>query len=563
MVAEINHTNLDQEEMIELNDDLWKTIQEVSHKVNEAMQRDRMRNELKKYLHHEDVKEMCRFATDIGIRGDMLREFRFKWAREKLEEVEFYRNLGKMKEKAEEDSEEKVIKVESLPERRGKFEYKIYGLDLSGENWKEVAEKVEEVESKYVKGEAKEVVGRSKRLEDKFFGLDWEKDNFMTVLNEWAESLEARRVDWLALLERIKERSLDMYFKVAELLLTEESFRSNIRDYSKLIEEHLKVNHLEDAQRIFKKMTEAGIEPDLLTHNILIHMYCKAGDLDQAETSFNIIKKADFKLNIKGYTSMIKAYAKAGVPQRGVALTNEMERNKLKPTEEIYIELLKAYAEKGEVDGAQRIINVMLFHGMKQTLESVSLLVEAYAKAKEPEQAREAFNQMTKYGLKPDDRCTATMMKAYAMRNMLDKALDLLLTLKKDGFKPGVCTNSVFVDWLGSLQLVHEAEQLVEEIKAEGDIPLDVHVSLCVMYLKGGLEGKARESLKVLEGRKNELRGDQFERVASMLLESGFSEEAKGMYDAMEGLGFKPSQYLAMKYGAAQSYSKHRPVSTK
>ncbi|XP_020272287.1 protein NUCLEAR FUSION DEFECTIVE 5, mitochondrial-like [Asparagus officinalis] len=216
VAAEIDQSSQGTAPAVDLSEDLWKTINEVSKSVHDAMRRDRMRDELKKYLHHDDVKEMCRFAGDIGIRGDMLREFRFKWASEKLEEVEFYRNLEKIRENTsrEEEEGEKSLKVEALPERKGKIKYKIYGLDLSDDKWAEVAERVEDAEGKYLKDEAKPVVGRSKRLEDKFFGLDWKKDDLMPVLKEWAEALEAKRVDWLALLERIKEKNVDMYFKV-------------------------------------------------------------------------------------------------------------------------------------------------------------------------------------------------------------------------------------------------------------------------------------------------------------------------------------------------------------
>lgn len=36
---------------------------------------------------------MCRFVGEIGICGDLFREFRFIWVREKMEEVEFNESL--------------------------------------------------------------------------------------------------------------------------------------------------------------------------------------------------------------------------------------------------------------------------------------------------------------------------------------------------------------------------------------------------------------------------------------------------------------------------------------
>jgi hypothetical protein len=40
---------------IELSEDLWKTIWEISNSVHAAMRRDMMREELKKFLHCDEV----------------------------------------------------------------------------------------------------------------------------------------------------------------------------------------------------------------------------------------------------------------------------------------------------------------------------------------------------------------------------------------------------------------------------------------------------------------------------------------------------------------------------
>ncbi|KAM1310075.1 hypothetical protein PS2_006702 [Malus domestica] len=141
----------------DFSEDLWRTVWE-----------------------EEEVKEMCRFAGEVGIRGDMLRELRFKWAQEKMEETKFYLCLERLREgdkKAEEAGEEVEgmqgeatreevkSKVVSLPKRRGKIKYNIYGLDLSDP-----------------------------------------------------------KIDWLNLMDRLKEQNTGLYFKVAELVPDEKSF---------------------------------------------------------------------------------------------------------------------------------------------------------------------------------------------------------------------------------------------------------------------------------------------------------------------------------------------------
>ncbi|XP_074572326.1 uncharacterized protein LOC141828842 [Curcuma longa] len=570
---------------VELSEDLWKTVVEVSDSVQQAMQRDRMREDLKKYIHSEEVKEMCRFAADIGIRGPMLRELRFKWAREKLEEVKFYQSLDKMRKQAQEQEEREKralltsgsdeqhsspgaeSKVTSLPQRKGKIKFKIYGLDLSHPKWAEVAEKAAEFDEGYVPGEPREplqpVDGKSKKVENSILSLNAKRDDPAPLLEEWKELLRPRRADWLALLDRIKEKNALLYIKVAELLLNEESFEANVRDYSKLIDAYSKEDRIEDAERILKLMDERGIKRDVIVSLILLHMYSKQGNLDAAKQAFESMKSEGLKPDSKAYSSMISVYLKADLPRTAEKLVREMEAANVKPTKEMYMELLKAFAERGEIDGAQRMTTTMQLSGIQPTLESFTLLVEAYRQANDPDNARSYFDHMMNSGYKPDDRCTASMIAAYAKQNLLDKALDLLLTLEKDGFQRGIATDAVLVDWFGKLQLVEEAEATLQKITEKGDAPFEVHVSLCDMYSRAQIEAKARKHLKVLEARKELLRADQYDRIISALIAGRLLEDAKRMNERMLTQGFKLSEATATALRAAQAMPRYKTPTTR
>ncbi|KAG6506965.1 pentatricopeptide repeat-containing protein CRP1 homolog, chloroplastic-like [Zingiber officinale] len=564
---------------VELSEDLWKTVVEVSNSVQQAMQRDRMREDLKKYIHSEEVKEMCRFAADIGIRGPMLRELRFKWARDKLEEVKFYQSLDKMREQAQEQEEREKralltsgsdeqhtslakendaeSKVTSLPQRKGKIKFKIYGLDLSHPKWAEVAEKAAEIDEGYVPGEPREplqpVDGKCKKVEDSILSLNVKRDDPAPLLEEWKELLRPRRDDWLALLDRIKEKNAVLYMKVAELLLNEESFEANVRDYSKLIDAYAKEDRVEDAERLLKLMAERDIKPDVIISLILLHMYSKQGNLDAAKEAFESMKSEGFKPDSKTYSSMISVYLKANLPRTAEKLVRQMETMNVKPTKEMYMELLKAFAERGETDGAQRMTTTMQLSGIQPTLESFTLLVEAYRQANDPDNARSHFDHMMNSGYKPDDQCTASMIAAYAKQNLLDKALDLLLTLEKDGFQLGIKTYTVLVDWFGKLQLVQEAEATLQKITEKGDAPFEVHVSLCDMYSRAKIESKALRHLKVLVARKELLQADQYDRIISALIAGRLLEDAKSMHAQMQSKGYKLSEATATALRAAQS----------
>ncbi|KAL3514660.1 hypothetical protein ACH5RR_027377 [Cinchona calisaya] len=563
----------------DFSEDLWRTVWEISNVVLEDMQKAQKKEKVKTFLQSEEVKEMCRFAGEVGIRGEMLRELRFKWAREKMEEREFYQSLERLKEEEEEEEDAKeVVKSErilvggdaedgvseerpnvvSLPKRHGKLKYKIYGLDLSGPKWAEVADRIHETEEVIWPQEPKQISGKSKVVTEKILSLQTEDDPSQ-LLAEWVELLQPSRIDWIDFLDRLKERNTCLYFKIAELVLGEESFQANIRDYSKLIDAHAGENRLDDAERILKKMNENGILPDILTSTAMFHMYSKAGNLSRAEESFESLRSQGLQPDMRVYNSMIMSYVNAGQPKLGETLMREMETRDIKPTEEIYMALLKSFSQLGDVNGAQRVATSMQFAGFQPNLESYTLVVEAFAKAGEPDQARHNFDYIMKLGHKPDDRCTASMIAAYEKKNLLDKALNLLLQLEKDGFEPGVATYSVFLDWLCKLQMIDEAEQLLTKIAELGEAPpFNVHVSLCEMYSRARNEKKALQALGVVEAKKDQLGKEGFKRIIEGLTAGGFVQDAKRMLELMQAEGIPVPEQL--KLPLMMSHSHRRPT---
>lgn len=344
-----------------------------------------------------------------------------------------------------------------------------------------------------------------------------------------------------------------LLLQVAEIILTEDSFQTNISDYYRLIDIYAKENRFDDTERILKKMNENQIGLDASTASALVHLYCKVGNLERAKEAFEVLTRKGFQPDIKVYNSMIMGYVNAGDPKAGESLMKKMEeRGGIKPTKEIYTALLRAYSERGDVIGAGRISTAMQFAGFQQSMETCTLLIEAHSRAGDPEQARNNFDYMIKFGHKPDDRCTASMIAAYEMKNLLDKALNLLLELEKDGFQPGVATYSVLVDWLSKMNLVDEVEQLLNKIALLGEAPpFRIQVSLCGMYARCKMEKKALQTLGVLEARKDELGPQEFQTIIQDLIEGGFQKHAQRMCKIMEAQGFTPSYELkgAIQYG--------------
>ncbi|KAL9235276.1 hypothetical protein vseg_010049 [Gypsophila vaccaria] len=547
------------------NEELTKTMREVSNTVFHEMEVEKTKEKMKKYLQSEEVKSMARFASEIGVRGDLLRELRFKWAKEAMEDAEFYSELNDLKDENKDDAGKGVVAIgtegggaNALPKRHGRINYKLYGLDLSGEKWRQVAEKVHEAEELVWPADAKAITGKCKLITEQIvgLGLDEVEDEARVseLVQEWVELLQPSKVDWVALLDNVKSRDYSVYLKMAERVLVEPSFQSDIRDYSLLIHAHAKERHTEDVERLLKKMSEKGLGPDVLTLTALLHLYSKTNNLGQAKEAFEALRRQGFKPDMEIYNSMITAYVNAGQPKAAEKLVNEMELRE-KPSQDIYMSLLQAFAQQGDTIGAQRIASTMEVGRFQPTAEFYSLLIQACAKSGKPTEARNYFENMMSRGYKPDDKNTSMLISTYEKKNELDNALSLLLQLEKDGFEPGISTYCVLVDWLGKLQLIDEAEQILGKIAQLGEAPpLKLQVSLLDMYARAGTEKKALQALGVLEAKNALLEHEDFERIILGLLNGGFVNDANRIQKLMETRGFTPSASLEVRNMATNAF---------
>eukprot|EP00252_Welwitschia_mirabilis_P000848 TRINITY_DN10825_c0_g1_i1.p1 TRINITY_DN10825_c0_g1~~TRINITY_DN10825_c0_g1_i1.p1 ORF type:complete len:716 (-),score=138.44 TRINITY_DN10825_c0_g1_i1:135-2282(-) len=553
--------------------DLWKLVWSVSKFVIEEIRKTETKQQIQDYLQSDEMKKITKFAKDVGITGELMKELKMDFAEEKKAEIEFFRHLNKM---AGEDRLSNLLRMggqmlkkhkpwsygedetgSRLPRRSAKMKFRVYGMDLSHPRWTEIGERLQEAESDIVPEVPVELSGKCNLIMKRILELGEDADpaHLLAQLNE---DMSFSRAEWLCVLHHLNEsKKKNLVFKVTEYVLDQDSFEAGIRDYTKILDAYAKEERVSDAERILQKMEEKGFVRDPVTCNILINMYSKRGDLDRAREAFNNMKSFGLQPGQEVYSLLIMAYVKAGLPTAAEALMREMDAKDTRPDTEIYMALLKAFAEKGLVEGAQRIFNGMQFAGIMPTLESCTLLIKAYGQAADPDQARNVFDFMMQAGHKPDDRCMACMLSAYERKNLFDKAVNLLSDAEKKGFKLGVESSAVLIDWLGKLGLVDEAENLLKENFAAESVPIHVKISLCDAYARTGLADKALEMLSVIEAKATSLNPEGFERLITGLSAGGLVNEAKKMHDHMQSKGFVPSEPVKVALMAAQAIS-HR-----
>lgn len=339
--------------------------------------------------------------------------------------------------------------------------------DKTKYKWVEIGPDVTEAQKQAIAQLSPKITNRCKALLKQILCFSSDENNLCLLLGTWVKIMKPRRADWLVVLKELSKLDHPLFFEVAEFSLLEESFETNIRDYTKLIHNYGKKNRLQDAEKALIAMKRLGFTCDQVILTAMIDMYSKAGNLALAEDTFEEMKLLFQPLDKRSYGSMIMAYVRANMLEKGENLLREMEAQDTYAGKEVYKALLRAYSMIGDTYGAQRVFDAIQFACVSPDNKICALLINAYVVAGESRKARLAFDNMRKGGVEPSDKCLALILGAYEKENKLNNALQFLLDLERDGVLVGKEASEVLVIWFRRLGVVKEVELVLREYAAD------------------------------------------------------------------------------------------------
>lgn len=338
--------------------------------------------------------------------------------------------------------------------------------EKSKSKWVRIGPEISEAQKQDIAKLPAKMSNRCKALMKQIICFDSEECDLSGLLKEWVKSTVPRRADWLIVLKELCAVNHPMYLQVAELALLEESFETNVRDYTKIIHAYAKQNQVQEAENILLAMKRRGFMSDQVTLTALIHMYSKSGNLKMAEESFEEMKLLGVPLDRRSYGSIIMAYVRAGMFDKGEDLLREMDDQQNYAGKEVYKALLRAYSMIGDCAGAQRIFDAAQLAGITPDVKLCALLINAYVVAGQSREACIAFENMRKAGLRPNDKSVALILTAYQKENKLNKALEFLIDLERNGILLEKEASTLLAGWFRSLGVVEEVELLLRDYES-------------------------------------------------------------------------------------------------
>ncbi|CAL0302944.1 unnamed protein product [Lupinus luteus] len=329
--------------------------------------------------------------------------------------------------------------------------------------WVEVSRNMTEAQRHAVSKLPFRMANRCKALMRQIICFSDDKGSTSDLLAAWVKIMKPIRADWLSVLKELKTMGHPFYIKVAEHALLEESFETDVRDYTKIIHYYGDNNQLEDAENLLTAMKQRGFICDQIILTAMINIYSKAGHLDRAEEYFEEIKLLGETLDKRSYGTMIMAYIRAGMPEKGESLLQEMDEQEIYAGSEIYKALLRAYSKNGNAEGAQRVFDAVQLAGISPDDKICGHVIDAYGISGQSEKAFIAFQNMRGAGIEPTDKCIAFVLAAFEKESKLNKALQFLIDLERDGIMVGVEASGILARWFRKLGVVEEVEHVLRD----------------------------------------------------------------------------------------------------
>jgi pentatricopeptide repeat protein len=230
-----------------------------------------------------------------------------------------------------------------------------------------------------------------------------------------------------------------------------------------------------EAQALWQELEN----PTEAEYAAMVGWCCTAGDLNQARELFERAR-AQGLVGMPTYQLMVKAYAQRKELEPAWELYEQL-RNRGEPLPlALFNSLLDVCSRVGDMTRAEELWRAMPLLGVEPDLISFSTLVKGYCVQGDLEQALATFTQLRRRGLQADAILYHSILDGCANRQMVQLAEQILQDMIADGHSPTSITLSILVKLYGRTSL-ERALQVFAELPAQYGFTPNAQVFTCLM----------------------------------------------------------------------------------
>ncbi|KAL6048863.1 hypothetical protein QOT17_020801 [Balamuthia mandrillaris] len=203
-----------------------------------------------------------------------------------------------------------------------------------------------------------------------------------------------------------------------------------------------------EADNMFKRMKDAGLQPDLVTYNTLINICAKSGSEDQATNYFEQLVQQRLTPGLDTFNSLLNVCATTKNSGLAFILWDKMRAMKVQPDNLTILALFGACGGPLDPDPSnlERAWTEATSLGIPLTIENFTCFISSCAKRKHLDTAVKAFSKMKAAGQTPNIRTYNALLNACAQVGSADKARKLYSSMLEAGLQPDAVTMATLIN---------------------------------------------------------------------------------------------------------------------
>ncbi len=189
---------------------------------------------------------------------------------------------------------------------------------------------------------------------------------------------------------------------------------------------------LEEGSCVHKQIVESGCESDVFVISGLVDMYAKCGSMEDAARVFYKMTSRD----VVSWSAMLSGLVKSGQAQKALELYREMQWEGVQPNAVTFVGVLNVCASRAALEEGKCAHEQIIQSGLESDVFVGNSLVDMYAKCGMMEDAWTVFNRMPSQNV-----VSWTAMKlGHVKCGQGQKALDLFQQMQHENVEPNPVT---------------------------------------------------------------------------------------------------------------------------
>ncbi|XP_049408878.1 putative pentatricopeptide repeat-containing protein At1g74580 isoform X3 [Solanum stenotomum] len=239
--------------------------------------------------------------------------------------------------------------------------------------------------------------------------------------------------------------------------------------------------YFKQAHKVYMKMLENGISPDVYTFTIRIKSFCRTNRPQVALRLLNNMIDQGCEFNAVACCTVIAGFYEVNCRVEACELFDEMLRLRITPNVTTFNKLICTLCKKGDVQESERLLNKIVKRGVFPNLFTCNLLIQGLSVNGQLHEAARMLEALRKEGLNADLVTYNTLICGLCKHSKVAEAESYLHKMVNRGFDPDAFTYNTIIGAYCKLGMIEKADRILNNAVFKGFVP-DVFTFCSLVY---------------------------------------------------------------------------------